>query len=106
MKIRCFIMSEEDEFKRHRFNAPIEYEQALRQLWGDRPMDYQNWMDLPEPRGGADGYAEADMWRLESDKIRDVDIGFIKAFTAIAHQLSYLRHRINELEQQIAELAS
>lgn len=93
----------EKEQTRKRENAAIWYEYVLRHLWGERPMHYEHWMDMKEPRGGADGYAEADIWRLalRNGKITDVDVGFVKALLAIAHQLAYLRHRIEELERRI-----
>ena len=90
--------NESDQYERdleqNRSNAAIEYEHVLRELWGKRPKNFQNWMSLEEPRGGVAGYADADIWRMElsGGKITDVDVGFVKALEAIAHRLAYIEH--------------
>jgi len=84
----------------------MTYEEVLRYLWGERPDGFDHWMEMKEPRGGADGYAEADIWRLalEEEKITDVDVGLVKALLAAAHQLAYMRDRIETLEERIDRL--
>jgi hypothetical protein len=96
----------EKKKQQDRQNCALKYEHVLRHLWGNRPDAFDNWMNMDEPRGGADGYAEADIWRLalEDGDIADVDVGFVKALEAVAHQLAYMRDRIETLERRLDQV--
>jgi hypothetical protein len=63
----------------------------------------EHWMTLDEPRGGAEGYAEADLWRnLNSGgKLSELDVGFVIALESVAHKLAYLEWRIGQLESRL-----
>ena len=82
-----------------RQSTALTFEHVVSHVWNDRPMHYEHWMTKIE-RGGAGGYAEADIWRsLNLDgKVTDVDVAFVKALVSLAHQIAYLKNRVEDLE--------
>ena len=82
-----------------RAQTALDFEYVVSHVWNERPMNFTDWMTKIQ-RGGAEGYAEADIWRnLNRDgKVTDIDVAFVKALKALAHQVAYLKHRIEELK--------
>lgn len=85
-----------------RQSTALLFEHVVSHVWNDRPINYKHWMNKVQ-RGGADGYAEADIWRSlnREGKVTDVDVAFVKAFISLAHQVAYLTNRVEELETKI-----
>ena len=95
-------LSYEEKQRIARESTALTFEHVVSHVWNDRPMHYEHWMDKVD-RGGADGYAEADIWRSvnREGKVTDVDVAFVKAFVSLAHQVAYLKSRVEELESKI-----
>jgi hypothetical protein len=97
--------SDEAGFEAKREQMALRYEYVLRHLYGKSRRigdKIQHWMNDLESRGGAEGYAEADLWRSlnQYDKITDLDVGFVIALEKISHILAYLESRIEHLESK------
>ena len=93
------------EFEEKREQMALRYEHVLRHIYGESTKiknKIRNWMSLNAPRGGAEGYAEADLWRdLNRDsKVTDLDVGFVIALEGLAHKLAYLERRLEQLESK------
>ena len=85
-----------------RASTALQFEHVVSHVWNDRPMQYEGWMNKIQ-RGGADGYAEADIWRSlnREGKVTDIDVAYVKALLSLSHQVAYLKSRIKELESKI-----
>ena len=46
-----------------RIGIAVDYENVVSHLWNDRPEDFEAPFLHKSRRGGADGYAEADIWK-------------------------------------------
>lgn len=81
----------------------LRFEHVLRHICGESkkiPTSFQHWMRLDEPRGGAEGYAEADLWRYLAalGKVTEIDVAFMIALERLSHKIAYLEDRIAQLE--------
>ncbi len=94
------LEKEMQDLNAERSRTAGQFENIISHLWNERPLQLEGWMNNIQ-RGGADGYAEADIWRSynRDGKVSDIDVAYVKAFTAIGHQLAYLKQRIEKLEE-------
>ena len=96
---------DDKKFEVKREQTALRYEHVLRHIYGESlkiKNKIRNWMSLNVPRGGAEGYAEADLWRgLNRDnKVTDLDVGFVIALEGLARKLAYLERRLDQLESK------